>query len=130
MMLVICTVAIRIQCSITFDQGNTVAPQLIDIGINLMHKSFSADREEVLKRAQAAGVSPLIITGSALRSSQEASAYARKYPGVLYSTAGVHPHDAKSCTPETIPALRKLAERPEVVAIGECGLDYNRDFSP
>jgi TatD DNase family protein len=107
-----------------------VTAQLIDIGINLMHRSFNADREDVLKRAQTAGVKQLVLTGTAVRSSQEASAYARKYPGVLYSTAGVHPHDAKSCTPETIPALRKLAERPEVVAIGECGLDYNRDFSP
>jgi len=107
-----------------------VASQLIDIGINLMHKSYNADRDQVVQRAADAGVTPLVITGSAERSSQEASAYASKFPGKLYSTAGVHPHDAKSCTPKTLDLLRSLASRPEVVAIGECGLDYNRDFSP
>jgi TatD DNase family protein len=107
-----------------------MALQLIDIGINLMHKSFSADRDLVVSRAAAAGVSPLIITGSSERSSIEAAAYASQKPGLLYSTAGVHPHDARHCTPETLATLRNLAENPAVVAIGECGLDYNRDFSP
>jgi TatD DNase family protein len=107
-----------------------VALQLVDIGINLMHKSFQQDREQVLNRAIAAGVTQLIITGTSLRSSQEASAFARQFPETLYATAGVHPHDARHCTPETLRALRELARRSEVVAIGECGLDYNRDFSP
>jgi TatD DNase family protein len=107
-----------------------VALRLTDIGINLMHKSFQADREQVLKRAIAAGVTQFIITGASLRSSQEAAAFARQHPGTLYATAGVHPHDARHCTPETLTALRELANHPEVVAIGECGLDYNRDFSP
>src|SRR5947209_7314947 len=99
-----------------------------------MHKSFAADREAILQRAAAAGVTQMVITGSAERSSQEAAAYAKQYssqhPGALYSTAGVHPHDAKHCTPNTLTVLRSLAEQPQVVAIGECGLDYNRDFSP
>ncbi len=107
-----------------------MALQLVDIGINLMHKSFQADREQVLKRAIAAGVTKMIITGTSVRSSEEASAFARQFPGTLYATAGVHPHDARHGTPETLTALRNLADRPEVVAIGECGLDYNRDFSP
>ncbi len=106
------------------------ALQLVDIGVNLMHKSFQADREQVLNRATAAGVTRLIITASSERSSHEAAAFARQHPGTLYATAGVHPHDARHCTPETIPALRALAAQSEVVAIGECGLDYNRDFSP
>lgn len=103
---------------------------LIDIGINLMHKSFNADRPQVLNRAVAAGVTKLIITGTSLPSSQDAAAFAKTQPGKLYSTAGVHPHDSGRCTNATIPALRKLAAQPEVVAIGECGLDFNRDFSP
>lgn len=103
---------------------------LIDIGINLTHKSFNADRDQVIARAAAVGVKTLILTGTSLRGSQEAAHLASKHPRALYATAGVHPHDAKSCTPATIDALRKLASRPEVVAIGECGLDYNRDFSP
>lgn len=48
----------------------------------------------------------------------------------LFSTAGVHPHDAKSCNDETMETLKRLAQTPQVVAIGECGLDYNRNFSP
>jgi len=104
--------------------------KIIDIGINLMHRSFNEDREQVVQTALEAGVSPLIITGTSERSSMYAAKYASRYPGKLYSTAGVHPHDAKSCTPETIKNLEKLAKQDCVVAIGECGLDYNRDFSP
>lgn len=103
---------------------------IIDIGVNLMHRSFHQDREQVVRRAADHGVSPMIITGTSLRSSIEASRYADRYRGKLYSTAGVHPHDAKHCSNETIAQLKELASLPQVVAIGECGLDYNRDFSP
>ncbi|MFD2334620.1 TatD family hydrolase [Cohnella sp. GCM10020058] len=103
---------------------------IVDIGVNLMHRSFNQDREAVVEKAIASGVTPLVITGTSLRSSQEAARYAGQYPGKLYATAGVHPHDAKSCSPDTIRKLRELAAQPQVVAIGECGLDYNRDFSP
>lgn len=103
---------------------------IIDIGVNLMHRSFHQDREQVVERAAANGVSPLIITGTSLRNSVEASRYAGRFPGKLYATVGVHPHDAKSCNTETIAQLKDLAALPQVVAIGECGLDYNRDFSP
>ncbi|BBI35455.1 TatD family hydrolase [Cohnella abietis] len=104
--------------------------QIIDIGVNLLHRSFQQDREDVLLRAEAEGVFPLILTGTSVRSSKEAADYAAKYPGKLYSTAGVHPHDARNCDASTIKKLRELAAFPHVVAIGECGLDYNRDFSP
>ncbi|MGG1556248.1 TatD family hydrolase [Paenibacillus ferrarius] len=103
---------------------------LIDIGVKLMHRSFQQDREQVVDKAAANGVAPLVITGTSLRSSQEAARYAGRYPGKLYATAGVHPHDAKSCDGETLTKLEALAALPQVVAIGECGLDYNRDFSP
>ncbi|MBN1430570.1 MAG: TatD family hydrolase [Anaerolineae bacterium] len=103
---------------------------LIDIGINLMHRSFSADRDQVMKRAQEAGVGIMIITGTSERGSRECAQFARKFPGVLYSTAGVHPHDAKHCTPNTIRTLQTLTRQSTVVAVGECGLDFNRDFSP
>lgn len=104
--------------------------QLIDIGINLMHNSFNHDREEVVKEAAQENVSPLIITGTSERSSIQAAKYSEKYKGKLYTTAGVHPHDAKFFTKDTINTLRNLARKDCVVAIGECGLDYNRDFSP
>ncbi len=103
---------------------------MIDIGVNLMHRSFNEDREQLVEKAAASGVSPLIITGTSLRSSKEAARYAGHYRGKLYATAGVHPHDAKSCNDEVMGQLRVLAAQPQVVAIGECGLDYNRDFSP
>lgn len=104
--------------------------KIIDIGINLMHRSFNEDREQVMQSAIEVGICPLIITGTSERSSIIAAKYASEYPGKLYCTAGVHPHDAKSCTPETIKTLERLTGKDPVVAIGECGLDYNRDFSP
>lgn len=103
---------------------------IIDIGVNLMHRSFHQDRDQVVARAADNNVTPLIITGTSLRNSEDAARYAGRYSGKLYSTAGVHPHDAKNCKEETIGKLRELAALPQVVAVGECGLDYNRDFSP
>ena len=103
---------------------------LIDIGVNLSHKSFHQDRQEVINRAVAAGVSTMIVTGTSIKSSIDGQKLAQANPGVLFSTAGVHPHDAKNCNEQTINSLRTLAANNEVVAIGECGLDFNRDFSP
>jgi TatD DNase family protein len=102
----------------------------IDIGINLTHKQFQPDREEVLDKALKAGVNHMIMTGTSVRSSEQAASYAGRHPNVLYSTAGVHPHDAKGCDIGTIPKLKALLKKPQVVAVGECGLDYDRDFSP
>jgi TatD DNase family protein len=110
--------------------------KLIDIGINLMHQSFDRDREAVIARAEAAGVSPLVITGTNIAASREAADYAGAFAAKsgrahkLYATAGVHPHAAKTCGDETTAILRELAGRETVIAVGECGLDYNRDFSP
>jgi TatD DNase family protein len=103
---------------------------MIDIGINLMNKAYNADRDEVIKNAKKANVEPMIITGTSLKSSITAADYAHLYTGTLYSTAGIHPHDAKSCDGNTINELRKLAKKNEVVAIGECGLDFDRMYSP
>lgn len=104
--------------------------ELIDIGVNLTHRSFANDRPAVLARALAAGVRTLILTGTSVVHSREALALARKHPGALYSTAGIHPHDAKSGNPAALRELRELAASPQVVAVGECGLDFNRNFSP
>ncbi|MBN2354282.1 MAG: TatD family hydrolase [Spirochaetales bacterium] len=103
---------------------------LIDIGCNLLHPSFNSDRTEVLERAHAAGVRILVVTGTSAASSREAADFAGSRPGILYATAGVHPHDARHFGPGTLAELEALAGRPEVVAVGECGLDFNRDFSP
>ncbi|HAA56566.1 MAG TPA: hydrolase TatD [Myxococcales bacterium] len=103
---------------------------LIDIGINLTHKSFRRDQKDVIQRAKDAKVSTLILTGTCESSSRAALELAQSYPEMMYSTAGVHPHDAKEWTPQTEAFINTLAMQDQVVAIGECGLDFNRDFSP
>ena len=106
------------------------AHDIVDIGVNLAHRSFQRDRREVIERAFAAGVGTMVVTGTSLAASEGALRLAQEYPGQLFSTAGVHPHDSKNCTEQTMSGLRRLAAHKEVVAIGECGLDFNRDFSP
>ncbi|MDO6545261.1 3'-5' ssDNA/RNA exonuclease TatD [Photobacterium sanguinicancri] len=103
---------------------------MIDIGVNLTNARFDKDRDEVITQAQAAGVTGLILTGTSIEESQQVWQMAAQWPNYCFSTAGVHPHDAKSVDDLTLPAIRALAAKPEVVAIGECGLDFNRDFSP
>lgn len=103
---------------------------LIDIGVNLAHRRFSADRDAVVARALAAGVRMMLITGTSVRASREARALAVARPGTLWSTAGIHPHEARDATPSAIGELRELARDPAVRAIGECGLDFDRMFSP
>jgi len=104
--------------------------ELTDIGANLTHESFAPDRDQVIAAAAAVGVNQLIITGASETESQQAAKLAAAYPERLWSTAGVHPHLAKEWGPNTGQTLRELATRPQVIAIGECGLDFNRDFSP
>jgi len=103
---------------------------LIDIGANLGHESFAHDLDAVLARARDAGVAQLVVTGACRAGSPRALELARAYPGVLYATAGVHPHHAVSYTDEADAELRVLHAAPEVVAVGECGLDYFRDLAP
>ena len=103
---------------------------LVDIGTNLAHDSFAADRAAVIARAHAAGVSQLIVTGATLASSAAALELARSHPGRLFATAGVHPHHAGELTAQELPRLRALLGESGVVAAGECGLDYFRNYSP
>jgi TatD DNase family protein len=103
---------------------------LVDIGANLTHDSFSGDFAAVLKRAAAAGVRRLIVTGGDLASSRQAQRLAAGHKGCLYATAGTHPHHAAGYASDTTEELRGLLADPCVVAVGECGLDYFRDFSP
>jgi TatD DNase family protein len=103
---------------------------LIDIGINLAHDSYAADRDAVLERAQAAGVVQMLVTGATLAGSAAAIALARQQRRRLFATAGVHPHHAAELTASRMSELAELARARAVVAVGECGLDYFRDFSP
>ncbi len=105
-------------------------PSLIDIGINLGHDDFAADRPSVIARARAAGGVQMIITGASGQGTREAIALARTDPGHLFATAGVHPHHATELNAALLAEMDTLARQPEVVAIGECGLDYFRDLAP
>lgn len=106
------------------------AMELIDIGCNLTHDSFDSDRAHVLELAHEAGVAQMIVTGASEDGSKAALQLAREHPGQLFATAGVHPHRASEFDDDTEALLRQLAAEPEVVAVGETGLDYFRDFSP
>jgi TatD DNase family protein len=102
---------------------------VIDIGANLTHSAFRDDLAHVIARAHAAGVSTIIVTGTSVEESKAAQDLASLHEN-LWATAGVHPHHARECNPGTIAAIRELAKHPCVVAIGECGLDFNRNYSP
>ena len=101
---------------------------LVDIGANLTHTSFREDLDAVLARAREHGVGQIVVTGTTVEESRRAAALAEAHG--LHATAGVHPHHARECDGTTIPALREIAAHPRVVAIGECGLDFNRNYSP
>lgn len=103
--------------------------KLADIGVNLADKRFQGDLDQVLQRAQDAGVALQVITGTNLQASQNALALCRQHAG-LYCTAGVHPHQASEFNQTVRSELAQLALETEVKAIGETGLDFNRDFSP
>lgn len=105
-------------------------PKLIDIGVNLTNSAFQKDLPDVITRASEQGVRGIIVTGTDVEESEQAYQLTQQYPNQLFSTAGIHPHDAKTVTSESLSIIRSLARQPEVVAIGECGLDFNRDYSP
>lgn len=102
---------------------------LVDVGANLTNKKYSRDLEAVVQRARDSGVQKIMATGTSVKSSKEALRLTRIYPDVIYSTAGIHPHDAKSYDDDEWLDLKKIASSSECVAVGECGLDYNRNFS-
>ncbi|HSX62652.1 MAG TPA: TatD family hydrolase [Tahibacter sp.] len=104
--------------------------QLVDIGANLTHSSFQHDLGAVLERARDNGVSQLVVTGASREGSPQALTLARAHPGLLYATAGVHPHHAGEYDGDCDALLRELVAAPEVRAVGETGLDYYRDLSP
>ena len=103
---------------------------MIDIGANLADSSFDPDRERVIDAALDAGVTQLVLTGSHVGVSERATALARTRPGLLFATAGVHPHHADDCPEDWLERLEALTSDPCVVAVGECGLDFFRDLSP
>lgn len=102
---------------------------MIDIGVNLTNKRFSKDLPDVISNAKQAGLTALMITGTNLAESQNAIQLAETDPSFLFSTAGIHPHDAKTFNQQSLNDLKQLAANPQIKAIGECGLDFNRNYS-
>jgi TatD DNase family protein len=102
---------------------------LIDICFNFTHPAFRTDEPAVIERAVDAGIRQMIVTGSDVQDSEQALALARRYPLRLRATAGVHPHHASAWQASTAPRLAELAGAHEVVAVGEAGLDFNRNYS-
>lgn len=102
----------------------------IDIGVNLSNKAFSKDRDAVVERAREAGITAMILTGTSLSESRQVLELSHQYADICYCTAGIHPHDAKDVQPDTLAGLKALIKEDKVVAVGETGLDFNRDYSP
>ncbi|MGI2260267.1 TatD family hydrolase [Shewanella sp. GXUN23E] len=102
----------------------------IDIAVNLIGSALESNIDTIIAEAESAGVSPLIVIGSDLPESRQAIEICQRFSGLLYSTAGVHPHHASTWQSDSYGTNRELCLHDCVVAVGECGLDYNRDFSP
>jgi len=103
---------------------------LIDIGVNLTSNSLLRDLDGVMRRAAAAGVEQMVVTGTSLESSDQALELCARYPERLVATCGVHPHHASEWDQRSRERLENLAGRAAVRAIGETGLDFNRNYSP
>jgi len=107
---------------------------VIDIGVNLSSKRFKGDVADVLTRAVDANVLQMVLTGTSVDESRAVLSiceeYSDQFPSMLFATCGIHPHDALSFNTQSLDALRELAQHPQMVAIGEAGLDFNRNLSP
>src|SRR4030042_2742664 len=102
---------------------------LVDTHAHLDMKDFDKDREEVIVRALNAGIRTIITVGTSVESSKKAIGLAEEYPQIL-AAVGIHPHDTTSVKKEDITILAKMAKHPKVVAIGETGLDFYRNYAP
>lgn len=105
-------------------------PALVDTHTHVQMRQFAADRAAVIRAALADGVTQMVVPGVDVPTSHDALALAREWPGHVFAAAGTHPHDASTLTDEALVALRALAGEPEVVAVGEIGLDFYRNLSP
>jgi TatD DNase family protein len=104
--------------------------QFIDIGVNLTNKSLARNLDAVIKRANAVGVTRMVVTGTNIEESNKAIELCEQYPEQLVSTAGIHPHHASDWELDVAAILSRLSENDCVRAIGETGLDFNRNYSP
>eukprot|EP00292_Cryptomonas_paramecium_P023233 CAMPEP_0113673042 /NCGR_PEP_ID=MMETSP0038_2-20120614/6631_1 /TAXON_ID=2898 /ORGANISM="Cryptomonas paramecium" /LENGTH=192 /DNA_ID=CAMNT_0000589443 /DNA_START=68 /DNA_END=642 /DNA_ORIENTATION=+ /assembly_acc=CAM_ASM_000170 len=105
---------------------------IVDIGVNLAHKSFQASLPEIIHRAFESNVTAMVITGSTVKCSSDAISLTRDFPEPcqLYCTVGTHPHYSKECVGDWVNITRSLLQHPRCVAVGETGLDFFRNLSP
>ncbi len=103
---------------------------LVDSHCHIDTARFNADREAVISAAFEGGVTRIIDPGCDLASSERALELAKAHPAMIFAGVGTHPHDATTYTKEIGARYREMAREPEVVAIGEFGLDYFRMLSP
>jgi len=108
---------------------NTAALSIVDTHAHLDMSTFDKDRTEVLTRALDVGVRMIITVGTNLESSKKAIKLATKQPEI-FATVGVHPHDVAAVDRTDITNFAEIANHPRIVAIGEVGLDYYRNYSP
>lgn len=108
----------------------TLPSQLVDTHAHVVDRAFQADLPAVLDRARAAGVARLVCVGYTLATSRAAVDLARRHPDYMAAAVGIHPNDAGSHPVEAFDEIARLAGEPEVVAIGETGLDHYRDRTP
>ncbi len=101
-----------------------------DAGVNLTNSKLYQQADSIISSAADAGVSRQIVIGTNLQESEQAIALCERYPAHLKATVGIHPHDAAEAKPDDLKRLRTLAAHPAVIAIGECGLDFFRNYSP
>ncbi|MDT7526494.1 MULTISPECIES: TatD family hydrolase [Pseudidiomarina] len=101
-----------------------------DVGVNLTNPKLLVQAEQVIARGLAAGVERQLVIGTNVLESEQALALCERFPQQLVACVGIHPHDAAASQPTDLARLRELAQHPAVVAIGECGLDFNRNYSP
>ena len=102
---------------------------MIDSHAHLDFPDFDEDRQQVILRAQRAGVTTIINVGADLESSRKSVKLAEQHQ-FIYASVGVHPHDAKALDETALAEIEQMSRHPRVVAIGEIGLDYHWDLSP
>ncbi|MDB2386064.1 TatD family hydrolase [Shewanella sp.] len=105
-------------------------PQYMDIAVNFIGNKLAAEADRVIAEAAQVGVNSMLVIASHIQESRDAIALCAAFPEQLYSTAGIHPHHASQWDEDSRNSIKRLSAASCVVAVGECGLDYNRDFSP
>lgn len=107
---------------------------MVDSGVNLTNRKFNQNTDYVIARALSAGVQKMVVTGLRLVGSKRSIIMAKTRPNILFAAVGIHPHFVKDDWEEkddkTLGELEELVKQPQCVAVGECGLDFNRNYSP